>query len=151
MANVLTFDLEVENHTYNNRLAGPFDERNYIVQIGWSINGGEVHEKYYDEWHREPVMPSLEDIDVINGFNVKFDLLWVWGEEEITKFLKKGGTVYCGQYAEYLMGGMVQEVQMAAMNDIAEYYGGGCKIDAVKEMWGDGALTSEIPQDLLTD
>ena len=147
----LTLDLEVENHKLNKRTASPFDERNYIVQIGWSINGGAKHEKYYTEIHREPVLPCLEDIDVLVGFNIKFDLLWVWEEPELKKFLKRGGRIYCGQYMEYLLGGMTQDVQMCSMNQIAESYGGGCKIDAVKEMWENGALTSEIPRDLLTD
>lgn len=153
---VFTFDLETENHTLNKRKASPFDPRNYIVQIGWSVNGGQIHEQYYEEYHREPVLPvevinSLEAGDVICGFNIKFDLLWVWEEECLQEAFKRGVVIYCGQYAEYLLGGMQQEVQMCAMNDIAEKYGGGCKIDAVKEMWENGALTSEIPRQLLTD
>lgn len=151
MANVMCFDLEVENYRYNKRLAGPFDERNYIVQIGWNINGGPAQEKYYTEHHRDPVLPSLKDIDVLVGFNIKFDLLWVWQEPELLAFLKKGGTIYCGQYVEYLLGGMVQDVQMTSMNNIAESYGGGCKLDAVKELWNEGYLTSQIPRDMLTD
>ena len=147
----LTFDLEVENHKLNKRVASPFDPRNYIVQVGWSINGGKPKEKYYTEHHREPVLPCLDGIDVLVGFNIKFDLLWVWDEPELKKFLKRGGRIFCGQYTEYLLGGMTQDVQMCAMNDIAETYGGGCKIDAVKEMWQNGSLTSEIPRDLLTD
>tara|TARA_R110002012_G_scaffold299622_1_gene498820 strand:- start:872 stop:3178 length:2307 start_codon:yes stop_codon:yes gene_type:complete len=147
----MCFDLEVENYRLNKRLAGPFDPRNYIVQIGWNVNGGECHEKYYTENHRENVLPSLDGIDVLVGFNTKFDLLWVWKEPELIAFLKRGGTIYCGQYAEYLLGGMTQDVQMVSMNDIAEEYGGGCKIDAVKEMWEDGIPTSAIPRNLLTD
>lgn len=151
MTTILTFDLETENHTLNKRKASPFDPRNYIVQIGWNINGGERHEKYYTEHHRSNVLPCLDGVDIINGFNIKFDLLWVWDEPELKKFLKRGGKIWCGQYAEYLMNGMVQEYQMCSMNDIAEKYGGGCKIDAVKEMWEEGYLTSEIPRNLLTD
>ena len=149
--NILTFDLETENHTLHKRKASPFDSRNYIVQIGWNVNGGPVHEQYYEEWHREQVLPDLTDIDVICGFNIKFDLLWVWKEPELIKFLKKGGKIYCGQYMEYLMGGMTKDVQMVSMNNTVEQYGGGQKIDAVKEMWEAGMLTSEIPRDLLTD
>lgn len=153
---IFTFDLETENHTSNKRRASPFDARNYIVQAGWSLNGGQPEEQYYDKYHRDPVLPvelvdSLQAGDIINGFNVKFDLLWVWEEPCLQAALKRGVTIYCGQYAEYLMGGMVQEVQMCSMNDIAESYGGGCKIDAVKEMWENGVLTSEVPRDLLTD
>lgn len=152
---VLTFDLEVENHKSNKRLAAPFDMRNYVVEAGWSWNGGKVESKRWNEWHREHVMTEqfnmLEAGDVINGFNIKFDLLWVWSNPALQAALKRGVTIYCGQYAEYLLCGHVQESQMCSMNDIAESYGGGCKIDAVKEMWEDGYLTSEIPADLLHD
>lgn len=153
---ILTFDLETENHLSNKRRAAPFDNRNYIVQCGWSINGGKPQEKYYTEHHREPVLPvdvlkQMGAGDVFNGFNIKFDMLWVWDEPEVQAALKRGATIYCGQYVEYLLGGMTQDVQMCAMNDIAEKYGGGCKIDAVKEMWEDGYLTSQVPRGLLTD
>ena len=152
---VLTFDLETENHTLNKRKASPFDPRNYIVEAGWNWNGGKVESQRYDEWHREEVMAAefdkLEKGDVICGFNIKFDLLWVWWQPSLQRALKRGATIYCGQYAEYLLNGHQQEVQMAAMNDTAEQYGGGCKIDAVKEMWEEGYLTSQIPPDLLHD
>lgn len=150
-----TFDLETENHKDKKRVASPFDERNYIVAIGWSVNGGQPQKKYYHEWHREHVLPEILDEmgagDVIIGFNIKFDLLWVWKEPRLQNALKRGVKIYCGQYAEYLLGGMTQEVQMVSMNDIAEKYGGGCKVDAVKDMWESGYLTSQIPEDLLTD
>ncbi len=153
---LFTFDLETENNELNKRKAAPFDPRNYIVQIGWSINGGKPQEKYYTEYHRDHVMPvdimkQMGKGDVFIGFNIKFDLLWVWEEPEFQAALKRGATIYCGQYAEYLLGGHVQDVQMCSMNGIAESYGGGCKIDAVKEMWEDGYLTSQVPRKLLTD
>jgi len=152
----LTFDLETENHILNKRKASPFDPRNYVVQAGWSVNGGQPYEQYYTAWHREPVLPveilrKMGKGDVFIGFNIKFDNLWVWAEPEFQAALKRGATIYCGQYAEYLLGGHTQDVQMCAMNDIAEQYGGGCKIDAVKELWEEGYLTSQIPRDLLTD
>lgn len=153
---LLTFDLETENYKLNKRLASPFDPRNYIVQAGWSVNGGPPQEKYYTEYHRDPVLPidiisKMGKGDMYIGFNIKFDALWVWNEPEFQASLKRGATIYCGQYAEYLLGGHTQDVQMCSMNDIAESYGGGCKIDAVKEMWDDGVLTSQIPRNLLTD
>tara|TARA_R110002096_G_scaffold110795_4_gene241969 strand:+ start:202 stop:2514 length:2313 start_codon:yes stop_codon:yes gene_type:complete len=152
---VLTFDLEVENHRLNKRLASPFDPRNYVVEAGWSWNGGKVGSERYEEWHRSDVMKEqfdkLEDGDIINGFNTKFDVLWVWHQPSFQEALKRGATIYCGQYAEYLLGGHTQDVQMCSMNDIATKYGGGTKIDAVKEMWEDGYLTSQIPPDLLHD
>ncbi|QDP58669.1 MAG: putative DNA polymerase [Prokaryotic dsDNA virus sp.] len=152
---VLTFDLEVQNHTLHKRKASPFDKRNYIVEAGWKVNNGPVQSKRWDEWHRESVMDeqfnSLEKGDVIVGFNIKFDLLWVWHQESLQNALKRGVRIFCCQYAEYLLGGQTKEVQMTSMNNVAEMYGGGCKIDAVKELWEEGYLTSEIPPDLLHD
>lgn len=152
---ILTFDLETENHSLNKRVASPFDPRNYIVQIGWSVNGGTAYEKYYTQWHREHVLPDVIDEmgegDVLNGFNIKFDLLWVWDDPRLQAALKRGMTIYCGQYAEYLIEGMDQSAHMVSMNEIAEKYGGGCKLDAVKEMWENGSLTSQIPRNMLTD
>lgn len=152
---VLTFDLETENHRKYKRLADPFNPENYIVEAGWSINGGACKSIRFEKNHRTHIMvedlDSLEAGDVICGFNIKFDLLWIWHQESLQNALKRGVTIYCGQYAEYLLGGMTQDVQMTAMNDIAEKYGGGCKLDAVKEMWEEGYLTSEIPADMLHD
>lgn len=152
---VLTFDIECENHTFNKRKASPFDPRNYIVEIGYNINGGEVKSERFEENHRQDVMVdalnSLEKGDIINGFNIKFDLLWIWQQESLQNALKRGVQIYDGQYAEYLMGGMTQDVQMISMNETAEQYGGGLKVDAIKEMWQAGMLTSEIPADLLHD
>jgi len=152
---IFTFDLETQNNTSNKRVASPFDARNYIVQIGWSINGGKCYEQYYDSWHREHVLPEVLDEmgegDVIVGFNIKFDLLWVWEEPRLQNALKRGVTIFCCQYAEYMIEGMDQSSHMVSMNEIAEKYGGGCKLDAVKEMWESGLLTSQIPRNLLTD
>tara|TARA_R110002096_G_scaffold142061_5_gene297137 strand:+ start:3171 stop:5408 length:2238 start_codon:yes stop_codon:yes gene_type:complete len=154
--NIFTFDLEVENHRYNKRLAGPFCHDNYVVQIGWQFNNGAPQETYYEEHHRDNVLPveqinKLQAGDYINGFNIKFDLLWVWREPCLVAAFKRGVRIFDGQYAEYMLGGMTQDVQMISMNQTAEQYGGGCKIDAVKEMWENGALTSEIPRNLLTE
>lgn len=155
---VLTFDLETENHRKYKRLAAPFYAQNYIVEAGWSINGGARKSVRFEKnraGHRDHIMvedlDSLEKGDVICGFNIKFDLLWIWHQESLQNALKRGVTIYCGQYVEYLLGGMTQDVQMTSMNDIAEKYGGGCKLDAVKEMWEEGYLTSEIPADMLHD
>ena len=152
---VLTYDLEIENHRKYKRLADPFNPENYIVEAGWSWDGGKVESIRFEKNHRTSIMDkefdSLEAGDVICGFNIKFDNLWVWGQKSFQDALKRGVTIYCGQYAEYLLGGMTQDVQMTAMNDIAEGYGGGCKLDAVKELWEEGYLTSEIPADMLHD
>lgn len=147
----LTFDLETTTKKSYKRVANPFDPNNYIVAIGWKYDDNKAQYKYYDSYHKEPVLPSLKDVDILVGFNTKFDLLYVWNEPELQAFLKRGGKIYCGQYMEYLLEGMDREAHMVSMNKIADKYGGGLKIDAVKEMWEAGIDTPDIPKDLLID
>lgn len=94
-----------------------------------------------------------EDVTLLVGFNIKFDLLWelYLGNESLRAFFKRGGAVWDCQYAEYLIHGQQADFHMAALEDVAESYGGTRKLDMVKALWDEGKLTSEIPEDLLID
>lgn len=94
-------------------------------------------------------MPIQPEDKMLVGFNYKFDLLWHWHLPELQAFLKRGGRIWCCQYAEYLLEGQDESYHMVAMDDIVEKYGGQLKIDEVKAMWKAGINTPEIPQDLL--
>lgn len=87
------------------------------------------------------------------GFNIKYDLLWemAQGNESLRRFYKRGGRVWCCQYAEYLLRAQHPDAHMASLNDTAPKYGGTTKIDEVKALWDAGVLTSQIPEDLLID
>lgn len=150
---VLVFDIEAENHTYYKRVASQFHPENWVIALGYSYNGGPVHHQYYPNKESVPknLMPDLTNVDVIVGHNIKYDLLWVWEDENFQAYLKRGGEIYCTQYTEYCQQGFIVDSQMTALNDLSPMYGGGCKLDAVKEMWEAGFLTSEIPKDLLIE
>lgn len=152
-ANILTFDIEAQNHEYYGRFASQFHPENWVVAIGWNYNGGTVRHRYYkskDDVPRE-ILPDLTNVDLIVGHNIKYDLLWVWDDPNLTEYLKRGGQIWDTQYSEYLLQGMAAESHMAAMNEIAEKYGGGLKVDAVKEMWESGVKTIDIPRDMLIE
>lgn len=87
------------------------------------------------------------------GFNFKFDLLWEMqcNNPDLKAFFKRGGAIWCCQYAEYLIQAQNQDYHMPALEDVAVSYGGTTKLDLVKELWESGKLTSEIPEDLLID
>lgn len=150
---ILTFDIEADNREHFGRFASQFHPENYIVDIGWSYNGGTPTHRYYNSREEVPkrVLPDLTNVVLIVGHNIKYDLLWVWDDPQLTEFFERGGEIYDTQYGEYLINGMVQETHMNAMNDVALKYGGGVKVDAVKEMWEAGYLTSQIPRDMLTE
>lgn len=154
---VCCWDLETENHEHLERFASQFYEENYIIASGHSYNGGAVQWKYAhsrEEADSIDWLPDLTGVDVIVGHNLSFDLLWQWKHPRLIEFFKRGGEIYCTQYAEYLLNGMDKESHMNAMGDVAKRYaayGGGGKLDEVKEMWDRGMLTSQIPKDLLLE
>jgi len=146
------FDLEVETNTLFKRKASPFDPRNHVVALGYKHQHGDIQSEYYGKdrsGYRFPTIP--ESSTILVGFNIKFDLLWSYEQPELIAFLKRGGKIWCCQYAEYLLAGQQEYAQMVAMDDIVENYGGELKNDEVKALWNAGVQTSDIPKDLLME
>lgn len=147
-SNICTFDLETGTHTLDKRKASYLAPENYIVASGFKLGNGETFGDYYHV--PTPVnFPDLTDVQLLIGQNIKFDLLWTWEHPELQAFLKRGGTIWDTQLAEYIIEGMIPSSHMASMNSMVEKYGGTLKIDAVKEMWEAGIDTPDIPEDLL--
>lgn len=150
----LVFDLETETHKSYKRTANPFDERNYVVARGWKIAGDQQCSwEYFPSHNRKSYLRIPSTVKLLVGWNIKFDILYEMVQEnpELHAFFKRGGMIWDGQYAEYLIEAQRQEFQYAALGDTAPRYGGTKKIDAVKAMWEEGYLTSQIPEDLLID
>ncbi|KEG12670.1 putative mitochondrial DNA polymerase I protein D [Trypanosoma grayi] len=166
----LVLDLETTTVRRYKRVANPFTKENYVVMSGARDYNGKVFipTRYfnrnialrYDDYSVTSTcnlvegssmyslfLPPLDDYDVIVGHNIKFDLLHIWRDAELCRFLKRGGKVWDTMYAEYLLTG--HEVKLgrgAGLEDVAKSYGGQCpKLDAVKQAWAQGKETSEIP------
>lgn len=148
----LVYDREPENHRYLKRFASPFCDKNYTVALGWKKQGAARCSWLYFN-SKDEVQPLQIDPDVtlLVGHNIKFDLLYGWDDPGLQAFFKRGGKIWCTQYAEYLLNGMDSEYHMNSMDGIVESYGGRLKIDAVKSLWEAGMLTSQIDKDLLID
>lgn len=150
MARYQVFDLETENYETYKRFANPFDPINYVVARGWKFQGDtQCGWSYHTK--KEGGIHIPEDITLLVGHNIKFDLLYEWENPELKAFFKRGGRIWDTQYVEYLLGGAQQSVQMVAMDSIAEKYGGRKKIDEVKALWDMGVKTSQIDKDMLID
>lgn len=153
----LVFDKETETHHSFKRKSNPFDPRNYVVMRGWKFQGDKQCSWQYFESKSEVVpMDIPDDVNILVGHNIKFDLLYEMCVSEearnnLIKFVNRGGKIWCTQYAEYLLEGQTQSSQMVAMDTIAEKYGGRTKVDGIKVLWEQGVLTSEINRDMLTD
>lgn len=143
----LVLDLETSTGTSFKRKANPFDLNNQIVMSGWKRGTGACEGKYMG---KGDMLPDLDGIRLLVGFNLKFDLLYLWKHPRLIKFLKEGGRIYDCQYAEFLLEGMHRGVQMANLSDTSVKYGGTHKLDVVKELWKKGVKTEDIPKDTLT-
>lgn len=150
----LVFDNETETHHSFKRKSNPFDPRNYVVMRGWKKEGdARCSAEYFLSKHQNNYLRIPDDVDLLVGHNIKFDLLYEMcnNNPDLKAFYKRGGKVWCTQYAYYLINAQEQRAQMAAMDNIIEQYGGRKKIDGLKAMWNAGILTSEIDRDILED
>lgn len=151
MPRYMVYDLETENHQTYRRFANPFDPINFVVARGWKCQGDERNSWSYHTGHDGTHLHIPDDVTLLVGHNIKFDLLYEWENPELKAFFKRGGRIWDTQYVEYLINGARQEFHMIAMDKIAESYGGRKKVDEVKALWDMGVKTSQIDQDLLID
>lgn len=146
-------DLEVQNNRYLGQLASPFCPDNYIVAPGWAHDNGEVNYKYFNNQEEanasDWVVAALADQKVIVAHNATFEIHWLLHRHNkvFMQWLKDGGTIYCTQYAEYLL--THQTEQYPKLEDCSVKYGGTKKIDEVKLLWEQGVLTADIDPELI--
>lgn len=172
----LVIDMETTTKRKYKRIANPFIKENYIVLSGArDYMGNEflpiryfdrsVALRYDDQEVTQSTFlveksslsslffPKLDDYDVLVGHNIKFDLLHLWKDVELKRFLKRGGRIWDTMYAEYLLTG--QEVRLghgAGLEAVAKSYGGQTpKLDAVKQAWESGKETYQIPYSILVE
>lgn len=172
----LVIDMETTTKRKYKRIANPFIKENYVVLSGArDYLGNEfLPIRYFDRsvalrYDDQEVtkstflvekstphslfFPNLNDYDVLVGHNIKFDLLHLWKDAELKRFLKRGGRIWDTMYAEYLLTG--QEVRLghgAGLEAVAKSYGGQTpKLDAVKQAWESGKETYQIPYSILAE
>ena len=154
MPRYMILDEETETHKTFKRTANPFDPRNWIVMRGLKCEGDpRAYMEHYLSRETVQQIRIPDDVDVLVAHNAKFEILYerVFSNDTIQAFFKRGGRIWCTQYAEYLLRGQQQKYQMVSLDAIVESYGGRKKIDGIKELWQAGVKTSEIDAELLED
>lgn len=148
-------DLETTTRCSYKRKANPFDPLNWIVAVGWKHSTNPCASWTY---YKQPTIgrglpPELDlsNTNILVGFNLPFDLLYLWRDPRLIEFFKRGGWIWDCQYAEYLLEGQHEKAHYAKLTETAPKYGGTKKIDAVAELWNAGVDTPDIQQDLLID
>lgn len=111
--NYLVLDLETDGLDYR---------KDPIVAIGL-CRFGQSTTIYKDQCeHMRKWWTYLQCTDLLVGHNIKFDLLFLWGCEELQDWFKQGGRIWDTQLVEYMLSG--QQDKYPKLRDIAvERYG----------------------------
>lgn len=165
---IMTIDLEVENHPYYGSKASPYCPDNYVVHSAYRIDrthdDGTVtveptfdirfnsKQEFLDDvagehlWFRIP-----DDCWLLVAHNAAFEISWflMYQRQHFEEFLKRGGRVFDTMHGHYIASDF-QDLY-PSLDETAPKYGGEHKIDGVKLLWEQGALTSEIDPILLRD
>jgi hypothetical protein len=153
---IMFIDLENQNKPYYGAVASPRHPDNYVVMVGQAIDakpfGGEITSKYFNSKEEAQGWLTIpDDVWLLVAHNAPFELDWMFTEtrDEILKFLKRGGRIFCTAYAHYLLSN--QQETYPALGTIAPMYGGTPKVDGIKILWEQGVLTADIDRALLTE
>jgi DNA polymerase I-like protein with 3'-5' exonuclease and polymerase domains len=144
--------LDVESTIYAK--GNPFAERNRLVLVGIRtlLDGKWVNRVWPIEYLGEPYADSLEEIrdclaglDVVVGFNLKFDLNWL---ARYGIVLPTRVRIFDCQLAEFILD--CQRTPFPSLDMCLAKYGLGSKLDTVeREYWAHGIDTDRIPVEVL--
>ncbi len=139
--NYLVFDTETTTFQKGN----PFSRCNKMVALGVMTPDSAYYTKAINIF-RDKFQRQLDTGCTIVGFNLKFDLHWIrrYG------FNFTGNRTWDCQLAHFMLSG--QTTPYPSLNQVAEHYGLGVKLDVVKtEYWDKGIDTDNIPEEVLLD
>jgi DNA polymerase I-like protein with 3'-5' exonuclease and polymerase domains len=137
--------LDVET-TISNK-GNPFDETNKLCYIGigdqcFAIDIGSSPYRM----RLDSVQSCIDQSKLLVGFNIKFDLHWI--KRYGINFSDK--RIWDCQLVHFILTG--QRESYPSLNDVAQYYGLGSKLDVVaSEYWSAGIDTPDIPKDILEE
>jgi DNA polymerase I-like protein with 3'-5' exonuclease and polymerase domains len=151
----LVVDLETRGKTTYKRFCNPLDQRHTVILCAMKFNKENpvvmCNPKDYKEGlDRNDMFGNLlDDVDILVGQNIKFDLLWFWQSPKFQQWLKGGGKVWDTMTLQYLLDGQAREPR--DLNSLAAKYGGSQKNDAVGVMLNQGIDICDIDPVMLID
>lgn len=164
MYKIFITDIETQNNPWYGNVASAFNPDNYIVAPGWrvdtvnddgTVSVGDTHHRYFGtaaeansgaDWFN-----AIDDCTIMVCHNAQFEIKWFLSKyrDKLEAFLKRGGRIACTALAEYLLSH--QQELYPSLDETAVKHGGTHKVDGVKILWEQGALTSEIDKALLLE
>jgi DNA polymerase I-like protein with 3'-5' exonuclease and polymerase domains len=139
--NYLVTDVETTTHNKGH----PFDPRNKLVSYATLLAGDS---KANFKYHNDPSFAwshRLLPMDVVVGFNFKFDLHWL----NMVGLDRYDFRIWDCQLAEHVYTG--QRAQFISLDECLAKYGLETKLDLVKDLWNAGVQTDEIDPKILEE
>ena len=150
MSKYLVLDLETSGKTTYRRFCNPLDPNHKITAVGYKIQGEGVRTLYNkDDYNTNEQMADqipLDGINLIVGQNIKFDLLWLWGNKRFHLWLQNGGKVWDTQTVEYLLSGQAF-AEGRSLDDLVCKYGGTLKDDKITQLFKADVQAKDIPRE----
>jgi DNA polymerase I-like protein with 3'-5' exonuclease and polymerase domains len=146
-------DYETQNHSWYGQKASMHNPENFVVEAGWlDVGQGTPVQSHRSNTLEEAADTSwfnLDGVTCIVAHNAAYEIhvLYTRYKDEFLKFLKRGGRIFCTQFAEYLLSDF--QWHYPPLNEVAPKYGGTQKVDGIKLLWEQGILTADIDPDLL--
>ena len=131
----------------------PFSERNKLCYVGTLCSATNAYLLYDIQYSASPYGSSLTEIqslvsssNLLIGFNLKFDLHWIRKYGIDFSHCK----IWDCQLVHFILSN--QKAILPSLNEVAEHYGLGKKLDVVEEeYWNKNINTPDIPQDILEE
>ena len=142
----VVLDLETSMTSKGIHTSDPFFDK--ILTIGLKYQGGgKDPSEYFLESLAQDYVPEgwLEGVDLIILHNAAFDLKFIWRNDELQDFFRKGGRIWDTQLVEYILSG--QRHKYPALRDIAVHKYR-C-LERIKHI--EGRLTQDVPIELLLE
>jgi DNA polymerase I-like protein with 3'-5' exonuclease and polymerase domains len=143
----LVLDLETSGKITYRRFCNPLDPTHQVDLVGYKYQGEDFKYITLEQIPSVFDIICLDDVSVIVGQNIKFDLLWFWGDKKLQAWLNNGGKVWDTQTVQYLLDG--QRRISRSLDDLALKYGGTVKDFNMKEFYKNGGQSKDAPFDVL--
>lgn len=138
--NILALDTETTIYNKGN----PYDRRNTMVCYSFADAS---HSGTHSALDFSYLRTLLETVDLVVGFNFKFDLAWFL-KYKVDQLRTKH--IWDVQIAEFILSH--QTNRFPSLNETCERYGLETKLDSVKtEYWDKGINTDKIPWEILEE
>lgn len=140
----------LDYETTNKDFGSAIDPENSIVLACWDVvtPDGVVRKSHFgDEYDQAELEKDIKKSQFIVAWNAKFELGW----------LKRSGIdlhdvfVYDGYLAEWVIQSNRRNTNLLNLNDSAQRYGFGTKLDLVSYLIDSGICPSEIPKEWLEE